>query len=238
MSSAGKGYPGQAGTGSGNTRSSAMLFLVKQMLRLVQTATIVQVKAVKGGGLDYPAEVNVLPLVNLQDGIGTISKHGIVNGLPCWRLQGGDNSIICDPVINDIGIAIFASRDISSVKNNKAQSNPGSRRIFSWADGMYLGGILNAAPVQYVWFKSDGIQLVDKNGNTITLNATGMDLVDKNTNEIKTDSGGIHINGVLFARDQSITNAKNITTQSSIDLNTHVHTGVTTGGGNTGGPTG
>lgn len=64
--------------------------------------------------------------------------------------------MIVDPVIGDIGIAVFADRDISTVKRTKAQGNPGSRRRFDAADGMYLGGLLNSAPTNYLQLSSDG----------------------------------------------------------------------------------
>src|SRR6185312_7579436 len=68
-------------------------------------------------------------------------------------------AIILDPQVGDIGIAIFADHDISSVAANKAQANPGSWRRFSMADALYVGGLLNGVPGQYVQFSSAGIEL-------------------------------------------------------------------------------
>ena len=57
---------------------------------------------------------------------------------------------LIDPTQGDIGLAIFADRDISSVRANRAQANPGSYRRFDMADGVYIGGILNGMPTQTV----------------------------------------------------------------------------------------
>jgi hypothetical protein len=69
-----------------------------------------------------------------------------------------------------------ADRDISTVKSTKAAALPGSRRQFDIADGVYAGGCLNVAPEQYLIFTDAGVRLVDKNGNSVTLNETGVQL--------------------------------------------------------------
>src|ERR1700730_14670284 len=51
----------------------------------------------------------------------------------------------------------------------KAQANPGSLRKFDLSDGVYVGGILNGTPTQYVESTATGINIVDKNGNQIQM---------------------------------------------------------------------
>jgi hypothetical protein len=152
---------GQAGLFDGNSDFNAITFLVKQILARVNTATLVQVEAVtNSGGVSPVGTVDVLPLVNQIDGEGNGTPHDTVYGLPYLRMQGGANAIIIDPQVGDIGVAIFASRDISSVKASKGQANPGSFRRFSMADGLYFGGFLGAAPTQYVQFSATGVNIV------------------------------------------------------------------------------
>lgn len=161
---------------------NAQSFLVRQILALINIGTAVEVMSVTNdGGMTAVGFVDVLPLVNQLDGSGNAIPHETIYGLPYVRLQGGANAVICDPTVGDIGAAIFADRDISSVKANKAQSNPGSRRRFSKSDGIYFGGILNGVPTQVIRFASDGIHVTTPNtifleGNTQvigTLTATG-----------------------------------------------------------------
>jgi hypothetical protein len=237
--SSGKGYPGQLGLSNDTSEYNKVVFAIHQMLGLVRTATLVKVKAVTNAGTVSPVGfVDVLPLVNLVDGLLQSVPHATVFNIPYFRLQGGLNAIVCDPQVGDIGLCTFADRDISVVKSTKAQGNPGSRRRFDYADGIYSGGLLGATPNQYLIFTPTGLSLVDKNGNQILMTPSGVEIDDANGNKIIMGSSGITINGVLFDRSQNVTNAKNVTTQSSIDLNGHVHGGVTTGSGNTGTPTG
>ena len=145
---------GQFGATNTTSETNGMTFLVSQMMGRISTATPVKVMAV------YPAAVgdltatlgtvDVLPLVNQQDGAGKITKHQTVYGISYSRIQGGKSAIIMDPKVGDRGWLISASRDISSVKANRDQANPGSRRRFSLSDGMFVGGLLNDKPTNYI----------------------------------------------------------------------------------------
>jgi hypothetical protein len=201
---------GLASESDANSDFNATTFLVKQILARVHTATVVQVQAVTNHGDISPVgTVDVLPLINQIDGFGNATPHVTVYGLPYVRLQGGTNAIIIDPQVGDLGVAIFASRDISAVKTAKKQSNPGSRRRYSMSDGIYLGGILNAAPQQLVRFSSDGIEIKSTSALTITANNITLDA-----------TGNMTLQGDAVA--------------SGISLVHHVHTGVQSGTGTTG----
>jgi hypothetical protein len=202
---------GHASASDENSEFNATTFLIKQILARVHTATVVQVKSVTNSGEVSPVGfVDVLPLVNQIDGFGNPTEHITVYGLPYIRMQGGTNAIILDPQVGDLGIAIFASRDISAVKNAKKQSNPGSRRRFSMSDGIYLGGILNGAPQNYVRFYSGGIDVKTTTKLTITAQNATLDT-----------TGNLTVTGDVVAA-------------GGISLIHHVHTGVQGGTGNTG----
>jgi hypothetical protein len=120
--------------------------------------------------------------------------------------------VIIDPKVGDIGLCIFADRDISSVKANvaalrggKGSVTPGSGRRFDMADGLYVGGLLNGVPTQYVQFSASGINIVSPTKVTITAPET--DIV-----------GALKNNGVNVG-------------------STHVHGGVSSGSSNTSVPT-
>lgn len=171
---------GQAGPTCASSEFNALSFLFSQMMGGNATATLVQVKAVTNdGGVSPVGTVDVQPMVNQTDGAGNATPHGIISGIPYFRLQGGTNAVIIDPQVGDIGVAVFASEDISVVKVTKATANPGSFRTFDWADGLYIGGFLNGTPIQYIQFiegggialKSTGkITLTDGAGSTIVMN--------------------------------------------------------------------
>lgn len=135
-------------------------FMVQQAIGKLQTATLVKIeKCTNSGGLSPVGFVDVTPLVNQLDAAGNPTPHVTIFNVPYFRLQGGKNAIIIDPEPGDIGIAVFASRDITKVKATKAAANPGSFRQYSFADGLYLGGMLNAVPEQYVRFAPAGITI-------------------------------------------------------------------------------
>lgn len=165
-----QGYSGQLGIADVGSEFNVMAFVVDQLLGEVRTIVPVKVVAVTGGGVaSGPPKVDVLPLIKQMDGTGTTTSHGNVLSLPVIRWKSGNGSIVIDPVVGDIGLAIVSDRDMSAVVASGAESAPGSFRRFDIADGMYLGGILGSAPTQYVAFTSTGLKLSDKNGNVIEM---------------------------------------------------------------------
>ncbi len=154
------GYLGFQKSNTAATDFGAISFLVKSMLARVHTSSLVKVMAVTNdGGVSPVGFVDVLPLVNRVDGFGIAIPHGTIYKCPYQRLQGGANAIILDPQVGDIGIALFAERDISSVTATRMPANPGSKRRFDMADALYLGGLLNGTPTQFVQFSTAGITI-------------------------------------------------------------------------------
>jgi len=136
-------------------------FLIEQALKRIQTATLVRVMSVTNAGELSPVGfVDVQPMVHQVDGAGSRSMpHKTIFGVPYSRMQGGTDAIILDPKVGDIGVACFASRDLSSVKSTKQPATPGSHRSHAMADALYIGGVLNGVPEQYVRFSADGIEI-------------------------------------------------------------------------------
>ena len=185
---------GQTTPESGSGETNRFVFLVKQLLARVRTATLVRVvSCTNDGDVEPPGTVVVQPLVNALDGAANAVTPKPINNVPYRRLQGGDNAIIMDPAPGDIGLATFADRDISSVKRTKAQSNPGSGRRFDFADGLFADGYLNGTPVQYVRFFDGGVDIVDRNGNLVQMRNNGVTITDLSGNIIQTRQGFVEI---------------------------------------------
>lgn len=183
-------------------------FLVQQALLKVQTATLVRIEScTNNGGLDPVGSVDVTPLVNQIDGKGNATPHATIYNVPYLRVQGGANAIIIDPQAGDVGVCVFASRDIAKVKSTKKQANPGSWRQYSFSDGLYLGGMLNGTPSQYIQFNNSGVTI---------------------TSPLVTINGNVNVNGEVVVTG-------NVTGQGT-SLHTHKHSGVQPGGGQTGVP--
>lgn len=212
--SAGWSSPLQANSDA--TEFNKLSFMVNQILGGIATTTLVKVVAVNNAGEVSPVGlVDVQPMVNQVDGEMKATAHGIIHDVPYVRIQGGANAVIIDPEVGDIGWCGFCSTDISVVASTKAVANPGSRRRFDWADGLYLGGVLNAAPTQYVRFTPDGIEVVST--TAVTLRAPTITL-----------DGDVTVTGDLVVDGEA--------TAGGVALSTHTHSGVTTGGGDTGPP--
>lgn len=160
---------------------NTLAFVIQQLLQEMQTATLVKVISCSNdGGLAPWGTVVVQPLVFQMTGARQAVPHGELCSIPYFRLQGGSSAFIIDPVENDIGIAIFCSRDISNVKANPAAvvaaggATPGSFAQFDWADGLYMGGFCNLEPTQYVLMGPAGIQIVSP--TKIAMEAPEIDL--------------------------------------------------------------
>ncbi len=173
----------EARQGSLNTEDmygeyNKLKFVFSSLISKLNTALPVKVmKVYNNGGVAAVGVVDVEPLIQQVDGQGNSVEIGTLYNLPYMRIQGGANAVIIDPQVGDIGIAVFSSRDISTVKKNKKKSIPASARKFDLADGMYFGGILNATPTQYIQFDATGISIksphaVAINCDTATVNAT------------------------------------------------------------------
>lgn len=167
---------GQAGIADLLSQFHNMLFAIRQALSEVRTGVPVKVIAIHGGGVGKPPTIDVQPLVKQMDGVGNASSHGTIYGVPVARNQGGANAIINDPQVGDLGHMVVSDRDISSVKANSAEANPGSYRRHDLSDGVYHAAMLAVTPTQYIQFMADGVKMLDKNGNTVLMNSTSISL--------------------------------------------------------------
>lgn len=229
-------YAGAQDLTAATSELNALTFVVQQILGRVNTATLVRVMAcTNNGALSPVGTVDVQPLVNQIDGAGqaTFGPNGTIYGLPYMRVQGGADALVLDPKPGDLGVAVFANRDISTVKTTKDTANPGSRRRFDLADGLYLGGMLNGVPTQYVRFSEAGVEVVSPSVVTVRAPSLVLDGALQVTGAAQFD-GTLHTTGAVTGDSTAIYTGQ--VTGAGIPLSTHKHTGVTTGGGTSLGP--
>lgn len=148
-------YPLNTAT-SPTSQYNSLRFVIDMAMQAKMTCTIVKVVKVTTKGEVAPiGRVNVLPLVQMIDGIGRTVDPTTVFGLPYFRLAGGKKAVIMDPKAGDIGIVVVADRDISGVKKTKKMAPPGSRRWKNLADGIYISTVLGETPETYIRFTDD-----------------------------------------------------------------------------------
>lgn len=219
---------------TGASRFDVLRFFFRRQQAGIRIATIVQVLAVtNSGAVSAVGFVDVQPLVQQIDGAGNTVNLPPVYNVPYLRIQGGTNAVILDPQVGDLGICLFADRDISAVKSTKAMAAPGSNRSSNLSDGLYLGGILNGVPQQYVQFNSSGITVLSPNFVTVKAPNMKLDGVVEVTGATTFDST-VHVKGAQ-TNDTTIT-ATGEVQGNGVKLSTHLTSGVTTGSSNSGPP--
>jgi hypothetical protein len=227
---------------------ATLRFVIRQMLLRVATCMPVKVVACSNAGGVVPVgTVTVQPLINMVAGDGRTFEHKNLFRVPYSRLQGGTNAIILDPEPGDIGLVCFASRDISALKNQEAVDqikagdkngvNPGSARMFDMSDGIYVGAILNGEPEQFVQFNTEGIRIVSP--TRVRVEAPTAEVIAETVATIQAPT--IELKGNVVHTDGDISSTGTATVDVDVigggkSLKTHVHTGVTPGGGISGPP--
>lgn len=219
--------------GTSETEFGVYMFIVQQALAKLCTVTLVKViSCTNNGALAPVGYVDVQPMVNQMTGTDEPVEHGIIYNVPYFRLQGGVNAIIIDPAPGDIGVCAFASRDISSVKASKKLANPGSKRTFDFADGLYFGGMLNGQPTQYIRYSATGIDMVSP--TKITLTAPEVDINASTKVVVTTPEADINASSAFAVTSPAATMSGTLAVTGTVtgagkSLSTHTHTSTTPG---------
>lgn len=217
----------------------AQEFYILKLLRGLHTAALVEVQGVTPIS-DRVGTVQVIPVVEDKQTGGVVVAQSPIYSVPYLRLQGGKSAVILDPVVNDIGLCVFAERDITGFLQTLKAGPAPTDRAHSSADGLYLGGFLNGAPTQWVKFLANagGIDIntpgaLTLEGQTVSVTAgstinmtaaTSITLTGGGQSLVLSSTGGTS-SAPLTAPDFIAPNAR---------LNTHVHTDPQ--GGNVGQP--
>lgn len=179
---------GQQNIYTNNTQVNQLDFVITQMINKIHTCLPCKVMAVhaSSGSVGY---VDILPLVTHVDGMGKSVQPVTHYNVPYSRIQGGIAALIIDPVVGDIGLVCFASKDSSNVKAGTTEpQQPASFRRFSPSDGFYIGGFLNQAPEIYVELTQAKVcNIIAEGGVNIKGNVTVEGTI--------TSTGDIHGNG-------------------------------------------
>ncbi len=224
-----------------STDANVQKFIMEKFLSGKAFITLAMVKATYPGNENEMSFVDVQPMIHGSDGTGALIERGVIYNAPVFRLQRGSSAVIMDPVVGDIGWIACCDEDIRTAKKTAAPALPASARSHSYGDAIYMGGILNSGPTQYIKFADDGIDIVSPlvinvNGNIISLNAEAKIALNSPVIEANgelTQGAGSYAGNATFGGNITATGEVQ---GNGIKLSTHVHGGVESGSSNTGAP--
>jgi hypothetical protein len=225
-------------------------FIIQKLIRGIHTCDLVRVLAVRPVS-DRVGFVDLLPLVQDVDTADVRIVQTPIFNVPYFQYQGGPSAIILTPEPGDIGLAMFAERDISNVKTTLQEGPAATARVYSSGDGLYIGGVLNPAPTQWIRFEpaAGGITVVTPGdftlqaGGNINLQAVSAVALQAGTTAAleAVVSSRLQVGATAFTVAPAVaTSTAPLTApEATIDgvvQSTHVHGGVTIGIANTGVP--
>lgn len=214
-------------------------WIIRRLLRRIHTATPVKVLAVHPGD-GFAGFVDVQPLVQERTTADVVLDQSPIFKLPYLRAQGGVSAIILDPAVDDIGLAVFAERDVTTVVNTRAQAAAATDRAYDAADGFYLGGFLNAEPTQFVEFLPDAAGINITTPGDLTITAEGDVAATIGGNLSMSVGGNIAVTAAATTWNGPVEFTSTITAPEAIIggivFTTHRHSGVQSGGSQSGPP--
>ena len=206
-----------------NAQIAIIETLIKQRVNTCIPVRVDSVeKARDGSGARY---VSATPLICQTDHDGKALPMVTIPKLPYFRLQHGSAAVICDPEVGDVGLAVFAKQDCSSLNGGAEPVAPGSFRSFDMSDGFYLGGFWGKTPKTYIW--------LDSQSETIKVKAKQLD-VEVETFELNAQSVNLNVQGDFNVNCPKVklTGALDVAghvMSGSVSMQGHTHRGVKAG---------
>ena len=171
-------------------------FLIRSVVcGMVNTAIPVRVDSItrpaQTRGAGY---LSATPLVKMRSAAGEALEPVSIPRLRWFRLQHGTAAIICDPKPGDIGLAVFAQQDVSTLNGGNQPVQPGSFRHYDMSDGFYLGGFWGQVPTTYIRIEDSGDVTITA-PNTVTINTAQATVNAEQTATINTTQATITASG-------------------------------------------
>lgn len=202
------------------------VFLIKQVLKqTISTAIPVRVDSVKRSGESGGAlYVSATPLVAQTDADGNLLPPVSIPRLPYFRLQHGTAAIVCDPVVGDVGLAIFAQQDTSNLSGGTDPVVPGSFRCFDMSDGFYIGGFWGQVPKTFIHIEEKGtIHVVAPKQHhlespTVIVNCETVTVNAKDSATVNTTTATLNASGSTKIDTPKTTITGDVTIQKSLTV--------------------
>ena len=233
------------GVYAGNSDYNAFNQQIEARIQRLETMFLGRVDSCQSSGVAGSKTVGATPMSQMIDGNGNAYASPSYPALPHYRIQQGTAAIIMNPRPGDIGVFVCSKRDISNVSQGKQPGPPGSTRSFSPSDAVMVGSIHTQVPTYYIDFTDQdkilihapaGVTIESDTAVTVKSPQVTIDAAETTIKGHVTVEGGLNVAGGSGAAvDGSLTTTGDVTADG-ISLTSHTHSGVTPGGGNTGGP--
>lgn len=216
-------------------------------IQKINTVFLAKIISVSTKGTEGTKTVTAQPLICQIDANGNALPSPKLVEIPHYRVQAGTGAFVVNPHVGDIGVFVCAKRDISKIKNgvNDPQT-PASFRSFDLADSIMIATIHTETASTYIYIDPDNGTIEIKaptsltvNTATATINASGSTSINSPETTISghvTIKGGLSVSGGEGAQVDGSISASGDITSGNISLQSHVHSGVTSGVSNTGTP--
>ena len=216
-------------------------------IQKINTVFLAKILSVSTAGVGGTKTVTAQPLICQIDANGNALPSPKLVEIPHYRVQAGTGAFVVNPHVGDIGVFVCAKRDISKIKNGVSDpQTPASFRSFDLADSIMIATIHTETASTYVYIDPDNGTIEIKapesliiNTESATINASGSTSINSPETTINghvTIKGGLSVSGGEGAQVDGSISASGDITSGNISLQSHVHSGVTSGGSNTGTP--
>ncbi len=181
----------------------------------------------------------VQPIVRMVTTAGDEVSRAQIASVPVLQIGAGDFLLAFPVNPGDLGWIKASDRDVSLFLQGLDEAAPNTARMHSFQDGLFIPDRMRewsldpADADRVVLTHSGGATRIAVGVDTIAITASAAVTVDAPavtiTSALTTVNGPVTVNGTLTATS--------VATAGGIVLETHRHTGVTTGAGTSGGPT-
>ena len=152
--------------------------------------------------------------------------------------------MICDPVVGDIGLAIFAQQDCSRLTGGNTPVAPGTFRCFDMSVGFYIGGFWGQVPKTFIHIEEKGtIHVVAPKQHhlespTVIVDCETVTVNAKDSATVVTKTAKVNASSSLTVDSPQSTFTGNVAIQKNLTVTGHISgtSGMSITGG-TGGAT-
>ena len=206
---------------------TGMLRFVLKKFAMNELDGCIPVRVTATDGRDY---ATVLPMVQLVDTGGVRVSRASIARVPIFQIGAGGFVLSFPVVAGDLGWLIAADRDIQGYLSSLTEQPPQSKRFHDFRDGIFFPDSARRFAVS----APDGAVSIEMQGGAIQLYLSPDKIEIKHPITVQIDAPDVQVNGNITA---SGTIRAGQVIQGNIELGTHLHSGVTSGGANTGLPT-